>query len=112
MRRQITLLFFQQLFTLGVGWDFEVSALLTSIPNQRILKGKIYSCGHGGGVRLLEISFLSQKSGVSGPSLEELCVKETSLSDHPEATLSVTLPPPWAVTAGTKALSRWVVPLS
>lgn len=78
LRRQIALLIFQQLFTLGVGWDFEVSALLTSIPNHRILKEKICPCGCVGGVRLwvwsvlslLEISLVSQKSGVSGPSLE------------------------------------------
>lgn len=36
---------------------------------------------------LLEISLVSQESGVSGPSLEQLCVKETFLSDHSEATL-------------------------
>lgn len=61
---------------------------------------------------LLEIFLMSQRSGESGSSLEYLCVKETLLSDHPEATLSVTLPPPQAVTAGTEALSQWVVPLS
>lgn len=56
---------------------------------------------------LLEISLVSQRSGESGSSLEYLCVRETLLSDHPEATLSVTLPPP---PAGFEALSQWVVP--
>lgn len=46
---ETALLILQQLFTLGVGWHFEVSALLTTIPNQSILKEKMSPCGCGGG---------------------------------------------------------------